>query len=256
MVATLGSKILTTVALVASTALAAPRPACQNNVTTLCEYDYVIVGAGASGLTVANRLSEDSETSVLVIEAGDFDQNEDFVTIPGLAGGAVGTKYDWNFSYAANLSLNGRDVPIPLGKVVGGSTKLNRMVFDRGSKSDYDRWVTLGNEGWGWESLLPYFIKVPTHFFNRMQHFSSIANRRRTRTSRLRSRRLLKTTTLPMILSITVQKDTCTLHMPRFSGLLAVCPLESSRKTCADIAHREYGGSYEGAWNSYLVRPS
>lgn len=227
MVPTLASKILTTVALVASTVLAAPRPACQNNVTTHCEYDHVVVGAGASGLTVANRLSEDPEISVLVIEAGDFDQNEDFVTIPGLAGGAVGTKYDWNISYAANPSLNGRDVPIPLGKVVGGSTKLNRMVFDRGSKSDYDRWVTLGDEGWGWESLLPYFIKVPICFCNRMQHSNSVANCCRTKTSRLRSRRLLKSTTLPMTSSITAQKDTCTPHMPHFSGLLAVCSLQA-----------------------------
>lgn len=220
-------KILTTVALAAGVALSAPRPACQNNVCTHCEYDYIVVGVGASGLTVANRLSEDPETSVLVIEAGEFDRNEDFVTIPGLAGGAVGTKYDWNISYAANPSFNGRDVPIPLGKIVGGSTKLNRMVFDRGSKSDYDRWVTLGNEGWGWESLLPYFIKVPICFWNKMQHFSSLADRRRTRISRLRSRRLLKSTTLPMISSITAKRDTCTLHMPHFSGLLAVCSLQA-----------------------------
>lgn len=156
----LRSKPLTTVALVASTALAASRPSCQSNVTAHCEYDYVIVGAGASGLTVANRLSEDPDISVLVIEAGNFDRNEDFVTIPGLAGGAIGTEYDWNISYAANPSLGGRNVSIPLGKVVGGSTKLNRMVFDRGSKSDYDRWAALGNEDWDWESLLPYFKKV------------------------------------------------------------------------------------------------
>lgn len=160
MAAMLCPKALTIVALVVSTATAAPHPACQSNVTAHCEYDYVIVGAGASGLTVANRLSEDPNVTVLVIEAGGFDRSEDFVTIPGLAGGAVGTEYDWNISYAANPSLNGRNVSIPLGKVVGGSTKLNRMVFDRGSKSDYDRWEALGNDGWDWESLLPYFKKV------------------------------------------------------------------------------------------------
>jgi len=125
----------------------------------LPEYDYVIVGAGASGLTVANRLSEDQDVSVLVIEAGDFDQNEDYVTIPGLAGGAVGTKYDWNISYAADEGLDGRVVSIPQGKIVGGSTKLNRMVFDRGARSDYDGWETLGNEGWNFETFLPYFKK-------------------------------------------------------------------------------------------------
>jgi choline dehydrogenase-like flavoprotein len=86
--------------------------------------------------------------------------NEDYVTIPGLAGGAVGTKYDWNTSYAADPAIGGRIVPIPQGKVVGGSTKLNRMVFDRGSRSDYDGWETLGNKGWNFAGLLPYFKKA------------------------------------------------------------------------------------------------
>ncbi|KAF6811309.1 choline dehydrogenase [Colletotrichum plurivorum] len=130
-----------------------------NDTNLLPSYDYVVVGAGASGLTVANRLSEDPNVTVLVIEAGELDAGEDFVKIPGLAGGAVGTKYDWNTTYVANDALGGRTVSIPQGKVVGGSTKLNRMVFDRGSKSDYDRWEALGNKGWNWDSLLPYFKK-------------------------------------------------------------------------------------------------
>ncbi|OHX00498.1 GMC oxidoreductase [Colletotrichum incanum] len=131
----------------------------QNDTQLLPSYDYVVVGAGASGLTVANRLSEDPSVTVLVIEAGELDAGEDFVKIPGLAGGAVGTKYDWNTTYVANDALGGRVVPIPQGKVVGGSTKLNRMVFDRGSKSDYDRWESLGASGWNWDTLLPYFKK-------------------------------------------------------------------------------------------------
>ena len=90
----------------------------------------------------------------------DRDNDEDFVTIPGLAGGAVGTKYDWNTSYAADEALGGRAISIPQGKVVGGSTKLNRMVFDRGARSDYDGWETLGSGGWNFETLLPYFKKV------------------------------------------------------------------------------------------------
>lgn len=88
------------------------------------------------------------------------DQGEDYVTIPGLAGGAIGTKYDFNTTYAPNPELQNRSVSIPQGKVVGGSTKLNRMVFDHGSISDYDRWAELGNPGWDWEGLLPYFKKV------------------------------------------------------------------------------------------------
>jgi choline dehydrogenase-like flavoprotein len=147
-------------ALLANIACATPRPRPKTQITAQTHYDYVVVGGGAGGLTVANRLSEQPNTTVLVIEAGDFDKNEDFVTIPGLAGGAIGTKYDWNITYAPSESVNGRNVSIPLGKVVGGSTKLNRMVFDRGSKSDYDRWAALGNKGWDWKSLLPYFKKV------------------------------------------------------------------------------------------------
>ncbi|KAL4914876.1 hypothetical protein BDW62DRAFT_204240 [Aspergillus aurantiobrunneus] len=125
-------------------------------------YDYVIVGGGVSGLTVANRLSEDKRLSILVVEAGEFDRDEDFILIPGLAGGAIGTQYDWNLTYTANPDIGNRTVSIPQGKAVGGSSLLNRMVFDRGSRADYDRWATLGSPGWGWRDLLPYFRKSET----------------------------------------------------------------------------------------------
>jgi choline dehydrogenase-like flavoprotein len=88
------------------------------------------------------------------------DQNEDYMTIPGLAGGAIGTKYDWNSSYAPNGDLDDRVISIPQGRVVGGSTKLNRMVFDRGAQSDYDGWEALGNKGCNFDAILPYFKKV------------------------------------------------------------------------------------------------
>ncbi|KAJ5038206.1 uncharacterized protein L3040_007073 [Drepanopeziza brunnea f. sp. 'multigermtubi'] len=125
-------------------------------------YDFVVVGGGAAGLTVANRLSEVPEATVLIIEAGDFDLDEDYTTIPGLAGGAVGTKYDWNTTYAPQPNLADRVVTIPQGKVVGGSTKLNRMVFDRGARSDFDGWAALGNKGWDFASMLPYYKKYET----------------------------------------------------------------------------------------------
>ncbi|KAL4866040.1 hypothetical protein BDV12DRAFT_187753 [Aspergillus spectabilis] len=125
-------------------------------------YDYVVVGAGVSGLTVANRLSENPKYSILVIEAGDFDQDENYILIPGLAGNAIGTKYDWNLTYVMNPDVADRAVSIPQGKAVGGSSLLNRMVFDRGSSADYDRWKALGNVGWGWRDILPYFKKSET----------------------------------------------------------------------------------------------
>ncbi|KAI8940814.1 hypothetical protein NX059_002076 [Plenodomus lindquistii] len=128
----------------------------------LAEYDYIVVGGGTSGLTVANRLSEEPKVNVLVIEAGDFDNDEDYITIPGLAGGAVGTKYDWNRTYAVDEATLGRVNSITVGRIVGGSTKLNRMVFDRGAKSDYDGWQELSYPGWDFESLLPYFQKTET----------------------------------------------------------------------------------------------
>ncbi|KAL3426668.1 choline dehydrogenase [Phlyctema vagabunda] len=131
-------------------------------------YDFVIVGGGTAGLAVANRLSEDSSTTVLVIEAGLMDEQEIYITSPGYGAGlstafiknAVGTKYDWNISYAPQPDLNNRSVSIPIGKVVGGGSVLNRMAYDRGSKGDYDRWVDFGNPGWDWDGLLPYFKKA------------------------------------------------------------------------------------------------
>ncbi|KAF4307558.1 putative choline dehydrogenase protein [Botryosphaeria dothidea] len=153
----------TVVAIALSPALAYPstsKPRIVANATGLLPcYNYVIVGGGASGLTVANRLTENPEITVLVIEAGDFDQAEDFIELPGLSGGAVGTKYDWNTTYVATADVNNRAVSIPQGKVVGGSTLLNRMLQHRGSAHDYDRWEALGNEGWSWSGLLPFFKK-------------------------------------------------------------------------------------------------
>ncbi|KAH7309689.1 GMC oxidoreductase [Stachybotrys elegans] len=125
-------------------------------------YDYVIVGGGASGLTVANRLSEDADVTVLVIEAGPFDEGEDFITIPGLGGGGFGSRYDWNISLARNDLLGIPVQACPQGKAVGGTTVINLMAFDRGSRSDYDRWERLGLPGWNWETLLKYFKKAKT----------------------------------------------------------------------------------------------
>ncbi|KAF2227118.1 GMC oxidoreductase [Elsinoe ampelina] len=126
---------------------------------TTVTYDYIVVGGGASGLTVANRLSEDKNINVLVIEAGQLDQKEDYIMVPGLAGTGTGTKYDWNISYVPNAALNNRAVPVAQGLGVGGGTLLNRLLMDRGSSADYNRWPLVGASGWDWNGLFPFFKK-------------------------------------------------------------------------------------------------
>ncbi|RDW72154.1 hypothetical protein BP5796_08188 [Coleophoma crateriformis] len=140
----------------------------RNQSQVLDIYDFVVVGGGTSGLVVANRLSEDPNTTVLVIEAGGFDEHEDFVAIPlltsanipVLGNGPRGTKYDWNLTGVPQPELGGRSVQTPAGKVVGGGSVLNGMVYNRGSRAEYDRWEELGNPGWNFDGLLPYFKKA------------------------------------------------------------------------------------------------
>ncbi|KAF7937202.1 uncharacterized protein EAE98_001516 [Botrytis deweyae] len=134
-------------------------------------YDYVIVGGGTSGLVVANRLSKNANTTVLVIEAGNFHNNEDFITVPlittanlpVLGNGPRGTIYDWNTTSVPQSNLGNRSIDLPAGKVIGGSSAINGMAFMRGNAAEYDHWEELGNAGWNWEGLLPYF-KESEHF--------------------------------------------------------------------------------------------
>lgn len=88
------------------------------------------------------------------------DAGEDFVHIPRNAGGAMRTQYDWNFTTVAQTTIGNRQIAIPAGKVVGGSSVLNGMLFDRGAAANYDAWAEMGNPGWDFKSLLPYFKKV------------------------------------------------------------------------------------------------
>ncbi|KAG6366176.1 hypothetical protein INS49_000352 [Diaporthe citri] len=131
-----------------------------------CHYDYIVVGGGASGLVVANRLSEDPNVTVLVLEAGTLDTGGAKVTIPAEIGDTLWTDYDWKLRTVPQEFLNNRNVALNQGKVVGGGTILNGMVWTRGSARDYDAWGDLNDvEGrenkynWRWEDLLPYFQK-------------------------------------------------------------------------------------------------
>ncbi|CAE6346970.1 unnamed protein product [Rhizoctonia solani] len=119
-------------------------------------FDYVVVGGGTSGLTVAARLSEDPKTTVGVIEAGEYLPDDPLINTPSSAFGIYGNaKYDWLFKTVPQTNVNNRELDLPRGKVLGGSSAINVMVFDRASKVEYDAWAKLGNPGWDWKGLLP-----------------------------------------------------------------------------------------------------
>ncbi|KAI9780262.1 MAG: hypothetical protein M1839_006822 [Geoglossum umbratile] len=125
----------------------------------LPSYDYIIVGGGISGLAVANRLSEDPDKSILVLEAGDADNYEESIQVPQFVGADIGSRYDWKLSTVPQTFLDNVTRPIPQGKALGGGSILNAMCWNRGGANDYNAWETFGNPGWGWDGLLPYFIK-------------------------------------------------------------------------------------------------
>ncbi|CAG9861253.1 unnamed protein product [Phyllotreta striolata] len=130
----------------------------------LKEYDFVIVGAGTAGCVLANRLSENPDWTVLLIEAG---RNENFMMdFPILASYLQFTDANWKYKTVPSnrycLGLDNNQCNWPRGKVIGGSSVLNYMIYTRGNRRDYDHWAKLGNTGWSWDEVLPYFKKVET----------------------------------------------------------------------------------------------
>lgn len=121
-------------------------------------YDFVIIGGGASGLTVADRLTEDPSTTVLVLEYGPFDSHEPSVLVPGFLN-LTSTPYWFNLTSTPQPYLNNRTFQVTIAAAVGGGSVINGMLFHRGAKADYEAWEELGAKGWGWSDLLPYFKK-------------------------------------------------------------------------------------------------
>jgi choline dehydrogenase len=125
-------------------------------------FDYIIVGAGAAGCVLANRLSADPQATVLLLEAGGTDRHP-LVRIPAGFAKLMGSKYNWIIDTAPQRHLNNRRLFLPQGRGLGGGTAINAMLYIRGHRADYDEWRNLGNEGWGYEDVLPYFKKFESN---------------------------------------------------------------------------------------------
>jgi choline dehydrogenase-like flavoprotein len=135
-----------------------------------CEFHYIVVGAGSAGCVLANRLSADPSNRVLLLEAGGRD-NWIWYHIPVGYLFAIGNpRSDWMFKTEAEPGLNGRSLNYPRGKVIGGSSAINAMVYMRGQAGDYDHWRQLGLPGWSWNDVLPFFKKHEDSFLGAGDH--------------------------------------------------------------------------------------
>ncbi|WP_029351260.1 GMC family oxidoreductase N-terminal domain-containing protein [Bosea sp. 117] len=133
-------------------------------------FDYVVVGAGTAGCLMANRLSGDPRRSVCVLEAGGRDNWIWFHVPVGYLYAIGNPRADWLFTTVAETGLAGRTLNYPRGKVIGGCSAINAMIYMRGQREDYDRWRDLGLKGWGWDDVRPFFRRHLDHFLGESEH--------------------------------------------------------------------------------------
>ncbi|KAL8786500.1 MAG: hypothetical protein Q9213_002727 [Squamulea squamosa] len=144
------------------------------------KFTHLVIGGGTAGLVVATRLAENESLVVGILEAGLSNYEDPHINVPGRFGETLNTEYDWQFTTLPQSGLNGRAIPWARGKVLGGSSALNFMTWNRACKEDYDAWEELGNQGWGWNGLLPFFQKserlhesTKDHQLKHHSHFDS-----------------------------------------------------------------------------------
>src|SRR5579862_8907171 len=119
-------------------------------------YDYVVVGGGSAGCTVASRLTEHGETRVALVEAG-RDTRGRHIDIPAVASRLYRSSFDWDFTSEPEPALQNRRLYLPRGRMLGGTSSMNGTVYTRGNRADYDDWAALGFPHWSYEAVLPYF---------------------------------------------------------------------------------------------------
>ena len=134
------------------------------NVESFGDFDYVIIGAGTAGCLLANRLSQNPDNKVLILEAGSKDKYLRTKIPVGYLFSMGNPKTDWCYTTEKEIGLNGRSLNYPRGRVLGGSSAINGMIYMRGQAKNYDHWKSEGNTGWGWDDVLPYFKKSEDHF--------------------------------------------------------------------------------------------